>query len=238
MTRVILFDKDGTLMDYHKVWTPYAKRSIEAFAEAFDCHDIKDELAHRLGLINGQIAPNSVLASGTGDIIQDQFERYQTGGGKWMKDFYEENLDALRDSMELIDGAADVLRQLAADGYKNIIVTSDSRLSTEYFIRKFSLESVVHEVVAGDDSPFHKPDIRILEPLCRKTGHSLDEMVMIGDNRADTMLGYEEGLRTIGVLSGTCRREDLEGADMILQSVTDVIDDGRFILAEDGADHA
>ncbi len=40
MTRVILFDKDGTLMDYQKVWTPYAKRSIEAFAQEFDRHDI------------------------------------------------------------------------------------------------------------------------------------------------------------------------------------------------------
>lgn len=238
MTRVILFDKDGTLMDYHKVWTPYAKRSIEAFAEAFDCHDIKDELAHRLGLINGEIAPNSVLASGTGDIIQDHFERYQTGGGQWMKDYYEENLDALRDSMELIEGASEVLHQLASAGYKNIIVTSDSRLSTEYFIRKFSLESVVHEVVAGDDSPFHKPDVRILDPISRKFGHSLKEMVMIGDNRTDTMLGYEEGLRTIGVLSGTCRKEDLEGADMILGSVAEVLDEGRFILEEKGTDDA
>ncbi|GAB3055997.1 HAD family hydrolase [Salinicoccus sesuvii] len=238
MTHIILFDKDGTLMDYHKVWTPYAKRSIEAFAEAFDCHDIKDELAHRLGLINGEIAPNSVLASGTGDIIQDYFERYQPGGGQWMKDFYEENLDALRESMELIEGASDVLSQLAASGYKNIIVTSDSRLSTEYFIRKFSLESVVHEVVAGDDSPFHKPDVRILDPIRKKFGHPLEKMVMIGDNRADTMLGYKEGLRTIGVLSGTCRKEDLEGADLVLGSVAEVLDDGRFIFEEKSSDDA
>ncbi|MBY8909410.1 HAD family hydrolase [Salinicoccus roseus] len=234
MTRVILFDKDGTLMDYHKVWTPYAKRSIEAFAQKFDRHDIKDELAHRLGLINGEIAPNSILASGTGETIQNYFERYQRGAGEWMKSFYEENLDSLRDSMEMIEGAEDVLHHLAADGYKNIIVTSDSRLSTEYFVRKFSLENVVHEVVAGDDSEFHKPDIRILNPLFKKYDYALDEMVMVGDNRADTMLGYEEGLRTIGVLSGTSRRQDMEGADIILDSVTEIIEDGRFILAEGG----
>ncbi|WP_031545890.1 HAD family hydrolase [Salinicoccus luteus] len=234
MTRVILFDKDGTLMDYHKVWTPYAKRSIEAFAQKFDRHDIKDELAHRLGLINGEIAPNSILASGTGETIQNYFERYQRGAGEWMKSFYEENLDSLRDSMEMIEGAEDVLHHLAADGYKNIIVTSDSRLSTEYFVRKFSLENVVHEVVAGDDSEFHKPDIRILNPLFKKYDYALDEMVMVGDNRTDTMLGYEEGLRTIGVLSGTSRRQDMEGADIILDSVTEIIEDGRFILAEGG----
>ena len=238
MTRVILFDKDGTLMDYHKVWTPYAKRSIEAFAQKFDRHDIKDELAHRLGLINGEIAPNSILASGTGETIQNYFERYQKGAGEWMKSFYEENLDSLRDSMEMIEGAEDVLHHLAADGYKNIIVTSDSRLSTEYFVRKFSLENVVHEVVAGDDSEFHKPDIRILNPLFKKYDYALDEMVMVGDNRADTMLGYEEGLRTIGVLSGTSRRLDMEGADIILESVTEIIEDGRFILAEGGRSDA
>src|SRR5699024_11713155 len=30
MTRVILFDKDGTLLNYQKIWTPYAKRVIQA----------------------------------------------------------------------------------------------------------------------------------------------------------------------------------------------------------------
>ena len=217
-------------MDYHKIWTPYAKTTIEAFAEEFDRHDIKDELAHRLGLINGRIAPNSILASGTGQNIQDCFERSQSGGGEWMKAFYEENLDLLRNNMELIEGAAPVLDQLAENGHINIIVTSDSRLSTQYFIEKFSLESVVHHVVAGDDSPYHKPDLRILDPLIQKYGYTLDEMVMVGDNRADTMLGYEAGLQTIGVLSGTSRREDLEGADLVLDSVVDIIEDGRFIL--------
>ncbi|AKG75073.1 HAD family hydrolase [Salinicoccus halodurans] len=232
MTRVILFDKDGTLLNYQKIWTPYAKRVIQAFAEEFDRHDIKDQLAYELGLIDGEIAPNSILASGTGEMIQNHFENYESGAAAWMRKHYEDSLKEILESMELIEGSREVLEKFQDDGFENVIVTSDSRESTEYFIAKFDLGPLITDIVAGDDSPYHKPDIRMLEPLMERRGYTLLDMVMVGDNRSDTMLGSEEGLRTVGVLSGTCREQDLEGADIIIESVVDLYSNGEFILEE------
>ncbi|MCK1976597.1 HAD family hydrolase [Jeotgalicoccus huakuii] len=231
MSRVILYDKDGTLLNFQKLWTPYAKKCIDVFAKDFDAEDIKEEVAEDLGYVNGEIQANSTIAQGTGRDIHKVFESYRNGGAKWAKDFYESNLDMLRDEMVLIDGALDALKKGQKLGFKNVIVTSDSRDSTLRFIEKFNLEPYIFDIICGDDNDFHKPDLRFIKPFLDKHQYKVKELVMIGDNHADTMLGYEEDLYTIGVLSGTSSESHLDGANMIIDSVKDLFNqEGDFIL--------
>lgn len=229
---VILLDKDGTLLNYEKVWGPFARKCVREFADEFDQHDQKEELAHALGLVDGEIQANSVIASGTGEDIQDTFEQFASGGKKWSKRQYEENSEFIYKHMELIDGVKETMRVLQELGYKNIIVTSDSREGTKSFMKKFGLDELVYDIAAGDDSGYKKPDIRVLEPLMERHGFRAEDMVMVGDNTSDTLLGFKEGLYTVGVLSGTSKKEHLEGADIIIDSMNDLIEDGEFILKD------
>ena len=231
MDRILLYDKDGTLLDFHKLWTPYAKKSIDAFVEDFKAHDIKSEVAEALGYIDGEIKANSTVASGTGSDIHKVFESFKEGGGEWAKDFYESNLQMLADDMELIDGVKTVLQHGLNNGYKNVIVTSDSRDSTLRFVEKFELEPYIFDVICGDDNDYYKPQFGFIKDFIDKHQYAVEDLVMIGDNAADTMLGYDEGLYTIGVLSGTGQLEHLNGADQIVDSITDLYDeDGKFLL--------
>lgn len=231
MKKVIIYDKDGTLLDYHKIWQPYAHKCINDFVDEFNLDKDVDDIGETLGLKDGEIMPNSVIASGTGDDIHRAFESLHEGGGKWAKAYYEENLDMLVENMSLIEGAVEALKTGQELGYKNMILTSDSRQSTLNFIKKFELEYYISEIVCGDDTPYSKPDIRVLDAQV-EAGLNLKEVVMVGDNSADTLLGKEEGVTTIGVLSGTCENIHLEGADLIVDSVKDLFVDGKFILDE------
>lgn len=231
MNRILLYDKDGTLLNFHKLWTPYAKKCIDEFAEYFDIHEVKSEVAEKLGYVDGEIQANSTIASGTGSDIHAVFESFKTGGGEWAKDFYESNLQMLADDMVLIDGVKTVLGHGLTNGYKNVIVTSDSRDSTLRFIEKFELEPFIFDVICGDDNDYHKPQFGFIKDFIDKHNYPVENLVMIGDNAADTMLGYGEGLYTIGVLSGTGQHEHLTGADKIVDSIMDLYDaDGKFIL--------
>ncbi|CAD2080616.1 haloacid dehalogenase [Jeotgalicoccus coquinae] len=231
MNRILLYDKDGTLLNFHKLWTPYAKKCIDEFAEDFDAQNIKSEVAGKLGYIDGEIKANSTIASGTGSDIHKVFESFREGGGEWAKEFYESNLQMLADDMVLIDGVKTVLEHGLTNGYKNVIVTSDSRDSTLRFIEKFELEPYIFDVICGDDNDYHKPQFGFIKDFIDKHEYPIEELVMIGDNAADTLLGYDEGLYTIGVLSGTGQREHLAGADRIVDSIKDLYDaDGKFIL--------
>ncbi|CAD2072008.1 HAD family hydrolase [Phocicoccus pinnipedialis] len=231
MKKVIIYDKDGTLLDYHKIWIPYAHRCISDFIDEFEINDDPKELAETFGIRDGEIMPNSVIASGTGKDIHHAFEGIHEGGGKWAKAYYENSLDELHDNMVLIDGAVEALKTGQKLGYTNMILTSDSRQSTLNFIKKFELEEYISEIVCGDDTPYSKPDIRVLQDQI-EAGLNLKEVVMVGDNSADTLLGKDEGVTTIGVLSGTCESVHLEGADHIVDSVKDLFKDGKFILDE------
>ena len=228
--KAILFDKDGTLLNYEKVWTPFAIKSVEAFTENFDIRSQKENVASALGLVNNKMQSDSVAASGTGTDIHEEFEKFARGGGEWAQAFYEENLDFIAEHMELIEGSREVLSTLKSLGYKNVIVTSDSRKGTELFIKQLELSDLIDDIVAGDDTEYQKPDIRVLYPFLNRHNYEVGEVVMVGDNTADTLLGKDEGLYTIGVLSGTSKREHLKGADLIVDSVTDLIESGEFIL--------
>ncbi len=231
MDRILLYDKDGTLLNFHKLWTPYAKKCIDDFAERFNAEEIIPDVAKELGYIDGEIKANSTIASGTGSDIHQVFESFRTGGGKWAKDFYEENLQMLSDDMELIVGVKTVLAHGLNNGYKNVIVTSDSRASTLKFIEKFKLEPYIFDVICGDDNDYHKPEFGFIKGFIDKHNFDIKDLVMIGDNAADTMLGNDEGLYTVGVLSGTGEREHLAGADLIVDSVMDLYDkEGKFLL--------
>lgn len=231
MDRILLYDKDGTLLNFHKLWTPYAKKCIDEFTEDFNVEDKKSEVAEKLGYVDGEIQANSTIASGTGSDIHKVFESFKAGGGEWAKDFYESNLQMLADDMELIDGVETVLEHGLNNGYKNVIVTSDSRDSTLRFIEKFKLEPYVFDIICGDDNDYHKPEFGFIKDFIDKHQFDIDNLVMVGDNAADTLLGYDDGLYTIGVLTGTSQAEHLEGADRIVDSVQDLYDqDGKFIL--------
>lgn len=231
--QVILFDKDGTLLDYEKVWGPYAKKCVNTFVDTFDKHHEKEDLEESLGVVDGEIQANSVVASGTGNDIQNTFEEYAEGGKEWAQKQYEESFDFIYEHMDLLGGAKETMEALHKLGYKNVIVTSDSRKGTEAFIEKFGLDDIVLDIVAGDDNDYNKPDIRVLNGLINRHNLRIEDMVMVGDNTSDTLLGLKEGLYTIGVLSGTSKEvEDLTGADIIIESVEDLIHEGKFVLKD------
>src|SRR5699024_12413083 len=97
-----------------------------------------------------------------------------------------------------------MLEKLQDDGCENVIVTSDSRESTEYFVKKFNLHPLIKDIVAGDDVPHRKPDIRMLHPFMERHGYDVSDMVMVGDDRCQSMLGHKECLRTYGRPGRTC----------------------------------
>jgi phosphoglycolate phosphatase len=66
--------------------------------------------------------------------------------------------------------------------------------------------------------------------FCHAVGLARDEVAVVGDAVHDLAMGRAAGVGlTVGVLSGTSQRADLEGyADLILGSVADLVSRPEF----------
>ncbi|MBP0652219.1 hypothetical protein J8J40_34670, partial [Mycobacterium tuberculosis] len=64
---LVLFDKDGTLIDFHRLWGPRTARAIAALAAVAGRPDLVDPLAATIGLdrATGRIRPETPMAVAT-----------------------------------------------------------------------------------------------------------------------------------------------------------------------------
>lgn len=123
-------------------------------------------------------------------------------------------------------GMPELLAELETAGYRMAVVTTKSRMMTDYMLNKLALGRYFSASVTADDVRHHKPEaepvLRAVEALGATPGRS----VMIGDTVFDVTAGRRAGTWTAAVTWGMGSREDLvaAGADFILDSVPDIGD--------------
>jgi phosphoglycolate phosphatase len=224
--RGILFDKDGTVIDYWRTWVPI-NREVALYASRGN-KTVADELLRRSGHdpATDRITPGTALAAGSVDDIAESFaahpqvaparqlvagiERiFRTGGAK---------------HSELISGARDTLVELKGRGFRIGLATNDSAGGLE---ASLAHHDVLHlfDFTVGCDSGFgSKPDPRMVYGFCKAVGVDAAEVAMVGDAVHDLAMGRAATVAlNVGVLSGTSGRKDLEPlADLILDSINDL----------------
>lgn len=221
----VLFDKDGTLIDYHKSWSG-VNRAAATMASQGD-----ERLAQKLLVLGGfdpslgRTRPDTLLASGTTFEIAQAWVR---AGSPWLLEELKVSLDRLfQDSVSVavpVMDLAGLFRRLKAGGLKIGIASSDSELAIRRTMDRFALTAMV-DFVAGYDSGFGgKPGPGMLLGFCRAVGVRPSETVVVGDNLHDMAMAAagQAGLK-VAVLTGTGTRESLEtSCDVCIESIADL----------------
>ena len=224
--RGILFDKDGTLLDYWKTWVP-TNRAAARFAAGND-----EALTAALLRCGGQdpetdhVASGSVLAAGTHDEIAAAFAevlgaRTPPGLATEIERIFREG--GARHAVP-IEGVADAVVGLRRRGYRLGVATNDSVGGLHASLGCCGLLDGF-EFLAGCDSGFgSKPDPGMALAFCRQLGLPPSAVAIVGDAVHDLEMGRRAqlGLK-IGVLTGTATRQDLAPhADLIVDNVAEL----------------
>jgi phosphoglycolate phosphatase len=221
----ILFDKDGTLLDFDASWAP-VNRKVALIAAAGDAA-LADSLLRACGMdpVTGRLVPDSLLAAGN---TREIAEGLIAAGA-------QHDLDALVPLIDdLFAGAAELsvpvtelaplFARLRERGLRLGIASSDNERSIRVAVRRFGIDDYVDFVAGYDSGHGSKPGPGMVLGFCAETGLKPHQVAVVGDNNHDLHMGRNAGAGLkVAVLSGTGSRQSLEEAcDVLLNDITEL----------------
>lgn len=230
--RAILFDKDGTLIDYWATWLPI-NREIALHAARGDAR-LADDLLRAGGQDpeSNTVAPGTPLAAGSIEEIAGVFAAYL--GPRTPPRLTAEIDRIFREGgarySALLEGAAECVGEMERRGFLLGLATNDSAGGMEASLAAHGLIPRFRFLAGCDSGHGAKPGPGMALAFAKAVGIEPREMAVIGDNAHDLEMGRRAGAGLlVGVLCGTGRAQDLEaGAHVVLDTTADMMRDHRF----------
>ena len=227
--RAILFDKDGTLVDYRATWQGANRAAAADLAAAAGLGpDFADELLRRLGYeaLTGEFAADSPLLWATTAEI----------GARWSR---EPELAGVGDVPERVERTfADqeafppvpvtdlgaLFDRLVKRGLRLGVATMDSTASAEATLARLSVRDRIAFLATADSGFGLKPEPGMVLGFCAALGLAPAEVLVVGDHPADLAMARAAGAGfAVAVLTGGCPRAALQGlADLVLPSIAEL----------------
>lgn len=224
--KLIVFDKDGTLMELGHPVVKLADDLINEFSARTDIHVPKSEIKDAFGIVDDHI--DKMIGAKTTKAIVSSLEKLPNGDAmaSWLlKKIEHATSDNEADDIEIIKGVQETLKSLHDKGYMLAIVSADDTASMDLFIDKYSIREYFDKIITSDSSDYHKPQKELLQLIMDDLNVVKEETVMVGDTEMDVELGQNgEVSKIVGVLSGSGDAQDLRNADIVLNSVAEMID--------------
>lgn len=223
MIRAILFDKDGTLLQFTEGWVD----SIVGFLEDKILDDKKKrKLFKEIGIReDGGVEENSILSSETAMDLAIIFSKYLDED---LDEIYGELddhlLNYLKKNNKFIRETCDLRKLFEALRERGILIgifTSDNYRQAKYSMDYLGLDSFI-DFYAAADIYKKKPNKESLEVFKKKYSLEDQEIIIVGDSRVDMVFG-EDTLK-VGVLCGTGSRE------MLAKYTDNIVDDPSQVL--------
>ena len=232
----ILFDKDGTLLDFNRTWLGPYRRAVEYLQGRF-----------------GKIADADMLLARGGFIAEDQTWRADSplasGSNQEIIEFWKSIIgptftDADRRALvsfftlppggyaPVVDDLKSLFAELRQPDLQFGLATMDDEANAHDMLQGLGVEALFDFVCGADSGYGVKPQAGMALAFCRACGLRSDQIIMVGDSPKDLNMGRNAGVAlNVGVLTGAHSEADLAPwADLVLDSIVGlkaVINEGR-----------
>jgi HAD superfamily hydrolase (TIGR01549 family) len=228
--QAIIFDKDGTLIDFDAMWGGWVVFLAEQLHQVSGLA-VREPLCLAMGyddvnqkvLAHGKLAatPMSQLYRLTVEVMQalgltaEQAERAVEQG--W----------CIPDPVVLAKQFTDtrtLFQKLHSQHIKIGIATTDDRGPTQAMIEAFDIEEYLSTMVCADDGIPAKPQPDMVLTICQRMNVDPSKVMVVGDTTADLKMARAAGAGlVVGVLSGVSSSADLiHYADVLIESVDEL----------------
>jgi phosphoglycolate phosphatase len=222
--KAVLFDKDGTLIDFRATWLPVYETIVR---ELFGAAAIDGLLrAGGYDRATGQLDPTSVLAAGTNGQIAALWAGC-VGRDDVASLADEVNLRFMRHaetSMVPVTDLPTLFERLRGQGLRLGVATNDSRVALEAQLRRLAIEGLIDFSCGYDSGHGAKPEAGMVLAFARSVGLPVSAIAVVGDSLHDLEMARAAGVGlAIGVLTGASPRETLlPHADHVVASIAEI----------------
>ena len=223
--KAILFDKDGTLLDFDLTWGAAGYHVMKTIARGDEAGFERLVDVTHYDIENRRYRPTSEMVAGSLDEI----------GPLWAKALRRDDhhavgleintlfMEAAPDYIAQLGDPAGILSTLAQQGYQLGIATNDSEAAALQQAEILGLMPHLDFIVGHDSGHGRKPDPGMVDAFVRHTGLPSHEVALVGDSTHDLHAARAAGAIAIAVLSGPATRDDLEPhADYVIDSIADL----------------
>lgn len=235
MIKGILFDKDGTLIDFFALWETAARKVIPRLLlelKILVTEELTEAVLDSIGVYPTGIDPKGALAyqsyHGNAERIKTCLQYYsiekQTEEIEALLErlFYEETT---KEEAQII-GLADLKALFGTIRQRQIkigVATADTEESTRYCLARLGVLEDLDYMGTDDGRNRPKPAPDMLLQFCETCNLRPEEVLVVGDTANDLLFAKNAHAMFCGVLSGVSEEKDYEGkADWILPSIAEL----------------
>lgn len=220
-TPLVIFDKDGTLLDFTATWVNIIDELLAAIGRRLAMHDgLSRRMQASLGVScqERRIDGGGPFAMGTDDEVYVLLAAclYQEGL-RWDKAqavVHEALAETFRGPVReknlcAAPGAIELLRLLKSRGILTAVATNDNRTDATRDMEVIGALPYLDLVVGADSVTHTKPAPDMIHLICRELGQTPQHAVMIGDTMMDALMGRNAGVMLNIGISGIVPAEEL-----------------------------
>ena len=220
--KALLFDKDGTLVDFAITWNGATASVLATLADGDDVlHERLAGILH-FDRATAAIRPSSPFIGGT---IADIAAEFAPAIGIAADDGFIARLEQLFSAGALasvapIGDPLALLTLLKREGYLLGIITNDTESGARAQAEKLGLDPLFDAIIGYDSGHGSKPDPGPILAFLDRFGIASGEAALIGDTLHDLDAARAAGVCAIGVASGYLSAEALTPhADYVINNI-------------------
>ncbi len=205
MLQTVIFDMDGVIVDTEPVHK-------HAYYQHFK--------------LLGIDVSSEIFATFTGNSTKNVFEKIKDHFGiiedtttliEKKRSLFNAAFDTKED-LFLLDGVADLIKQLHQNGIQLILASSSSKVTISRVFNRFNLHPYFSHIISGEDFQQSKPNPAIFLESVRLSNSKKENCIVIEDSTNGIKAAHAAGIFCVGYRSINSKKQDYSLANVVIDN--------------------